>query len=189
MLVKEITGNTDTHTRSSSETNVLPLEWFETSRRIQRKHTLGGREVALKFTKEGQQLQQNDILYQDEALMIVVNILPCDAIVISPRNMAEMAKVCYEIGNKHLPLFLEGEQLLIPADEPLFGGLLGAGGPGGNVKKPLLHNPPTKIQYGTALSRQLIAPGRQYTPHWQLYPFCRPGNVCAAGAGQQSCYR
>ncbi len=70
--------------------------------------------MALKFTKEGQQLQQNDILYEDNDLMIVVDILPCEAIVISPRNMAEMAKVCYEIGNKHLPLFLEEEQLLIP---------------------------------------------------------------------------
>ncbi|PSL43450.1 urease accessory protein [Chitinophaga niastensis] len=127
MLIREIIGNTLTHTRSSKETDLLPLEWFETTRRIQRKHTTGGREVALKFTKEGQQLQQNDILYQDDELSIVVDILPCEAIVISPRNMPEMAKVCYEIGNKHLPLFLEGEQLLIPADEPLFRWLHAAG--------------------------------------------------------------
>jgi urease accessory protein len=146
MLVRDIIGNTATHTRSSKETDLLPLEWFETTRRIQRKHTAGGREVALKFTKEGQQLQQNDILYQDDALMIVVDILPCDAIVITPRNMAEMAKVCYEIGNKHLPLFLEGEQLLIPADEPLFRWLHAAGYPVVKEKRQLLHILRTNVQ-------------------------------------------
>jgi urease accessory protein len=33
--------------------------------------------------------------------------------------MFEMASVCYEIGNKHLPLFYEDECLLVPLDIPL----------------------------------------------------------------------
>ena len=33
--------------------------------------------------------------------------------------MFEMASVCYEIGNKHLPLFYEEESLLVPFDAPL----------------------------------------------------------------------
>ncbi|SEW50520.1 urease accessory protein UreE [Chitinophaga arvensicola] len=146
MLVREIIGNTRTHTRSSKTTDLLPLEWFETTRRIQRKYTTGGREVALKFTKEGQQLQQDDIVYQDDELAIVVDILPCDAIVIRPRNMAEMAKVCYEIGNKHLPLFLEEEELLIPADEPLFRWLQAAGYPVAKERRKLLHILRTNVQ-------------------------------------------
>ncbi|HEY8954611.1 urease accessory protein UreE [Chitinophaga sp.] len=146
MLVREIIGNTEAHTRSSRETDLLPLEWFETSRRIQRKYTAGGREVALKFTKEGQHLKQNDIVYQDDDLVIVVDILPCEAIVISPRNMGEMAKVCYEIGNKHLPLFLEEEQLLIPADEPLYRWLHAAGYPVVKERRKLLHILRTNVQ-------------------------------------------
>lgn len=146
MLVNAIIGNTETHTRSSRETDFLRLEWFETTRRIQRKHTAAGREIALKFTREGQQLQQNDILYQDEEVMIIVDILPCDAIVITPRNMAEMARVCYEIGNKHLPLFLEEEQLLIPADEPLYRWLHTAGYPVVKERRQLLHILRTNVQ-------------------------------------------
>jgi urease accessory protein len=34
--------------------------------------------------------------------------------------MADMAAICYEIGNKHLPLFLSDNQILIPFEEPLF---------------------------------------------------------------------
>ncbi len=38
-----------------------------------------------------------------------------------------MASVCYEIGNKHLPLFYESDELLVPYEDPLFR-LLAAGG-------------------------------------------------------------
>ena len=31
-----------------------------------------------------------------------------------------MASVCYEIGNKHLPLFYENDELLVPFELPLF---------------------------------------------------------------------
>ena len=33
--------------------------------------------------------------------------------------MYEMAYICYEIGNKHLPLFYENNQLMIPYEAPL----------------------------------------------------------------------
>ena len=33
--------------------------------------------------------------------------------------MFEMASVCYEIGNKHLPLFFENEEVLVPFEMPL----------------------------------------------------------------------
>jgi urease accessory protein len=33
--------------------------------------------------------------------------------------MYEMAYICYEIGNKHLPLFYENGELMIPYEAPL----------------------------------------------------------------------
>ena len=41
--------------------------------------------------------------------------------------MYRMASLCYEIGNKHLPLFIDGEEVLVPYDEPLFRWLAVAG--------------------------------------------------------------
>jgi urease accessory protein len=41
-------------------------------------------------------------------------------IAIKPNNMFEMASICYEIGNKHLPLFYENDELLVPFELPLF---------------------------------------------------------------------
>ena len=40
--------------------------------------------------------------------------------VIKPKSMYDMAYACYEIGNKHLPLFYENDELLVPYEAPLY---------------------------------------------------------------------
>jgi len=98
----------------------LELEWFETGKRVLRRKTTHGREIALRFLQEAPALQEGDILWIDEHMLISVSILPADAIVLTPLTMADMAAICYEIGNKHLPLFLSGNQVLVPFEAPLF---------------------------------------------------------------------
>lgn len=98
-------------------TDVLQLEWFETNKKIMRRHTQGGREVGWRGLPV---LNDGDVLWMDDALAIIVQIQPAAAIVLSPVTMQDMAAICYEIGNKHLPLFLDGEAVLVPFEEPLF---------------------------------------------------------------------
>jgi urease accessory protein len=127
MLIREKVGNmasTDIGQRRKDE---LRIEWFDAAKRIQRLHTQSGTEVAVKFLQEGQRLEQDDILFMDEVTAIIVHIMPCTAIAIQPRNMVEMGTVCYEIGNKHLPVFLQEDEVLIPYEEPLFRWLQAAG--------------------------------------------------------------
>ncbi|SEW18411.1 urease accessory protein [Chitinophaga sp. YR573] len=121
MIVAEaILGNVNTVSLNDRNTDALHLEWFETGKRVLRRSTAGGREIALRFLQESPLLQEGDILWMDEHIAITVTILPSLAIVITPATMADMAAICYEIGNKHLPLFLSGNQVLIPFEEPLF---------------------------------------------------------------------
>jgi len=98
----------------------LQLEWYETSKRILRKLTQAGNDISLKFLDKNPALTQGDILYEDDTIIVAVDILPCEVLVIQPTNLFEMASVCYEIGNKHLPLFFENEEVLVPFDMPLF---------------------------------------------------------------------
>lgn len=119
MIITEKIGNLQACHRHPQIDYVL-LEWFETSKRILHKTTALGRSVVLKFLDRSPELQQDDILYVDDSVMIVVDILPCDAIVINPATAQEMAWISYEIGNKHLPLFIEEGLLLIPFDAPVF---------------------------------------------------------------------
>ena len=96
------------------------LEWHETSKRILRKTTQAGIEIAIQFLNKNPELTDGDILFADEETIIAVCIQPCDCIVLQTKSMFEMATMCYEIGNKHLPLFYESDQLLVPFEMPLF---------------------------------------------------------------------
>ena len=127
MIIKEKIGNLSSINDNGRSIDRLQLEWYETSKRIIHKRTGSGREVILKFLDSVPNLQQDDVLYADDDCLIVVDILLCDTIVIMPASTYEVAYVCYEIGNKHLPLFFDENQLLIPLDEPVFKMLHAAG--------------------------------------------------------------
>jgi urease accessory protein len=56
-----------------------------------------------------------------------------------------MASVCYEIGNKHLPLFYEADQLLVPFEMPLYNLLLVQGYAVNQEERKLLHPLKTSV--------------------------------------------
>lgn len=127
MIIEQIVGNLKDLPAGNRKIDLLPLEWHETAKRILRKNTQGGMEIAIKFLKEGQSLHQDDVLYMDDEKMVVADILPCDAIAVKPRSLGEMGSVCYEIGNKHLPLFIQNDEVLVPYEEPIFNWLAASG--------------------------------------------------------------
>ena len=120
IIAASILGNIQTVPLNNPVRDTLQLEWFETGKRVLRRFTTGGREIAIRFLKESPALQEGDILWMDDLTVISVTIAPADAIVLLPATMADMAAICYEIGNKHLPLFLDRDEVLIPFEEPLF---------------------------------------------------------------------
>ncbi len=127
MIINEIIGNVASAAIDGLKIDQLQMEWFETTKRIQRRTTEDGMEIAIRFMREGQRLTQGDIVYQDAEKVVVVDINPCDAIVITPSTMLQMGTICYEIGNKHLPVFIQDDQVLVPYEEPLFRWLKASG--------------------------------------------------------------
>jgi urease accessory protein len=120
MIIEQIVGNLKSLQTGQRLIDHLPIEWYESTKRIQRRKTKGGQEIAIRFLKEGQRLNQDDVLYMDDQTAIVVDIQPCDAIQVIPKTMLEMGTVCYEIGNKHLPLFIQDDLVLMPYEDPTF---------------------------------------------------------------------
>ena len=119
MFIQQKIGNI-TNSPSTKNIDWLTLEWHETNKRIMSKKSHSGKEISLRFLNNSPMLTQGDILFEDENNLIVVSIQPCECMVVNPTNMFEMASVCYEIGNKHLPLFFEDDAVLVPFEEPLF---------------------------------------------------------------------
>lgn len=127
MVVSHIIGNISNYPIDGKVIDPLELEWFERPKKIQRKQSNAGQEIAIKLLSEKQQLHQGDIVYEDDKKLIVVHIKLCEAIVLTPKTMLEMGTICYEIGNKHLPLFIEENQVMMPFEMPMFGWLEASG--------------------------------------------------------------
>ncbi|EOZ91551.1 Urease accessory protein UreE [Indibacter alkaliphilus LW1] len=103
----------------SVEEDTLELDWFETSKTIFRKTTRNGREIGVR--KDSTPLEDGDILYLDESFSIRVRIKPTACIVFKPKSHKDMGVICFEIGNKHLPIFISDEgEVLVEYENPLF---------------------------------------------------------------------
>ena len=120
MIINEAIGNLSNYSEAEKSIDYLDLEWFEATKRIQRKKTRQGEDIAVKFLREGQRLREGDILFENEKKIIAVNILETEAILMSPLSLLEMGTVCYEIGNKHIPLFIQNNKVLLPFEMPMY---------------------------------------------------------------------
>ncbi len=120
MLVKEKIGNLELFAINNRNIDYVWLDWYETNKRILHKKTVIGTEVSMKFLNENPRLTVGDIIYEDDFSLIAIDIKECDTIIIRPRSMHEMAAVCYEIGNKHLPLFYQDDEILVAYEAALF---------------------------------------------------------------------
>ena len=127
MLVKEKIGNLELFSINNRNIDYVLLDWYETNKRILHKKTVSGKEITFKFLNESPQLTVGDIVYEDDFSLVAIDIKECDAIVIRPKSMHEMASVCYEIGNKHLPLFFQDDEVLVAYEGPLFNLLKASG--------------------------------------------------------------
>lgn len=94
----------------------VDIQWDQ-QRSTLKAQSRGGEEVRVLLPR-GQALQHGDVIFEDQTRAVVVNVLPCEVIVVrsgEPRRMAELA---LELGNLHWPtevtetelIFLEGEE-------------------------------------------------------------------------------
>lgn len=119
MIVENIVGNIKNFNINGRQIDYVGIEWYEVNKKIMKKKSEAGEEIGIRL-KEGMTLKDGDILWVDNGRIIAVDICECDAICLIPRDMEEMGKVCYEIGNRHIPMFLNGVEVVIPFDQPIY---------------------------------------------------------------------
>ena len=125
MICEKILGKLEARNSSGKTIEYVDIEWDDAFKKIHKKTTDAGTEIGIRMDdtvlKRG--LQEGDILYEDDSRIIAVRILPCQVIRIhiDPDHAFMTAKVCYEIGNRHAPLFY-GEDpysFITPYNEPM----------------------------------------------------------------------
>jgi urease accessory protein len=164
MIIKQKLGTLGNIEQGQRRIDRVELEWYETNKRIVHKKTSEGKEVILKFLKEQPSLMQDDVVYEDAEVLIAIQIKPCEVIALRPSSLYEMASLCYEIGNKHLPLFYEEDEILVPYESPLFNMLEAAGfGPVKMFRKLLYPLRTSVIPHGHAGGNSLFSKILQLT--------------------------
>ena len=127
LVVSEVIRNAKGEDLSSKEVDFFDIELFESTRKLLRKVSHKGEEVGLRILKENLRLKHHDVLWEDGNKILLVNVLPSDAVVVQPKTMREMGTICFEIGNQHIPIFIENDEIIIPYEDPIFN-LLKKGG-------------------------------------------------------------
>ncbi|SFR14583.1 urease accessory protein UreE [Desulfoscipio geothermicus] len=119
MLIENIVHDLNEQDLGDLERDYIAIEWYEVEKKVLHKVSRNGLGIGIR-NHEGRPLRDGAILWHDAHRALIVEILPCDCIALKPNTMSEMAKACYEIGNRHAPLFMEDGELLTPFDAPLF---------------------------------------------------------------------
>ena len=127
MLVNEIIGNINFFNTNNRKIDYLILEWHETNKRILHKKTIGGLDVTMEFVKQNPSLSEGDIIYEDDFNVIAIEIKECETIVLLPKSMLEMGRMCNEIGESGQQVFYQSDEILIAFEESLFRSLSAAG--------------------------------------------------------------
>ncbi len=125
MICEKILGRLDHFPVNGRKVQYVDIEWHEAFKKIHKKITDTGTEVGIRLDDSvlTRGLYEGDVLYEDEEQIIAVHTPPCDVILVTVAldHSFMVAKVCYEIGNRHAPLFYGPEEnsFITPYNEPM----------------------------------------------------------------------
>jgi urease accessory protein UreE len=114
-IVREDESGCDVPTRADEQ---LEVEWWELDRRALRKTTRSGRQVRILLAL-GEALHDGVLLSDSEGRSAIrVCLVPCELLVMLPRNPGEMGVLALELGNLHVPAEVVDGSVRDVADGP-----------------------------------------------------------------------
>lgn len=125
MICEKILGKLTDEEFSGKKVDYVDIHWDEAFKKLHRKTSQGGTEIGIRLDDSvlTRGLNQNDVLAVEGDTVYAVNIPPCEVIevTVDEHHPNMIAKVCYEIGNRHAPLFWgDSERTFItPYNEPM----------------------------------------------------------------------
>lgn len=107
MILTHVCGTLSDTAYAGKTIDPLQLDYADAQKHLLRRTTRGGRDIAMRLSPEAQLrgLHDGDVLLEDGDTIVVIEILPTLALVARPEGAAAIARFCYEIGNRHAPLY------------------------------------------------------------------------------------
>lgn len=111
MILTNVCGTLADAPYAGKKVDPLQLDYADAQKRLLRRTTREGRDIALRLEPEAQLrgLRDGDVLLVDGDTVVAVEILPTLSLVAKPEGLEAIARFCYEVGNRHAPLYALGE--------------------------------------------------------------------------------
>ncbi|MDR0330263.1 MAG: urease accessory protein UreE [Chitinispirillales bacterium] len=116
MIIEKIIGPLPDRD-SDKPIETVPFEWFEQNNKILKKVSSSGADIGLRLSEP---LYDGAILFEDNDKIIALSLKPCELTKVNASSMREMGRVCFELGNRHLPLSIGDAWVCTPYDSPTF---------------------------------------------------------------------
>jgi len=116
MVIEKLLGKKPENT-DGKIIETVPFEWFEMNNKILKKTSSKGTEIGLRLSEP---LFDGALLYEDNEKIICLELLPCETTRVHVHNIKEMGRVCFELGNRHLPLSIAEDFVSTPHDNPTY---------------------------------------------------------------------
>lgn len=124
MLITEILGHISEIEVGDREVDCVELNWWDVRKKIARLTSKANRDVAIKLSRGSKIVFcHGDILYEDSKLLVLVHILPEKVLCARANSFFDIARLCYEVGNRHAALFYREDEsgvvLYTPYEAPM----------------------------------------------------------------------
>lgn len=116
-LVERALGNVRDFAVGTRRLEVVPIASEQMARRLVRLATSDG-DLGI-VLDGGERLRDGDVVFADDARVVVVAVRAEEVLVVAPRSIAEAAQTAHAIGNRHIPMQVDGATLVVPADPAL----------------------------------------------------------------------
>lgn len=116
MIADKVLGNIHTDDFEGQQITV-PFKWFETEKKRIAKVAADGTQFGICI---GDTITDGDILGITDGKIYVAEITESKLIKINVSTMAEMGRLGFELGNRHLSLKIDEDSVTIPYDEPTY---------------------------------------------------------------------
>ncbi|WP_071394287.1 urease accessory protein UreE [Bacillus tuaregi] len=115
MIIEKVIGNIKQAAQRPAHIERVYLRSDDLVKKIQRVQTDHGKELGIRL-KNGKELMDGDILYQDDKNSIIISVIEDDVLVIRPTSLQQMGDIAHQLGNRHLPAQFEAEEMIVQYD-------------------------------------------------------------------------
>ncbi len=115
MLVRTAAlGNLDVYPVGARSLERLAVRSDDLAKRILRLETTVG-EIGIRFAGS-ERLRDGDVIHADDERVIAVGVTADDVLVFRPSNVASAIAIAHALGNRHLPIQVDGETIVVRYD-------------------------------------------------------------------------